>query len=1047
MKLREREKRIIILLLCICLIIPGVMFGNVNYARAATKGICTATSSLNVRTGPGTTYEQVMVDNVAVTLKPNQEVVILDQEGDWYKISGTFNGKEFEGYSIKTYIKDTKEVVSTTGTTTTTKTTYQMKIKGKITANELNVRSKAGANYEKLGTLVKADLVTVIGDEFNGADRWYQIKATINKKSVTGYVLAKYVEFQLQNGFYGKVNTKSITLAKEAGANQAAVTYSSGKKVNLSDGRLVWIQGEKTVNGIKYLKIRVTINKVAYYGYVEANSIQLLGIKTTTTSTTTPTPTPTATPTPTPTPSVSQTHIINLPAKVTATSLNIRSNASTSSQKVGAVTKGTSVTVLTEKFNGSEKWYQVRTKINGKTVTGYAHSDYVQFTFGTGFYAKVSANSITYKETASTSAKDLKTNENVVITRKKGTYVWVSEEKTVSNIKWFRVSYQKNGVVYYGYVKANDVSVIGKKKDVTATPTPTTTPVPTATPTPTATIAPTMTPSGTPTPTLTPTPTPGTKLYTASAKIINTSGMGVKEKPGYSSDFVKNSNGYPIILISDFAVTVHGEYLADNIIWYHISFLYGDVNYAGYVSQGYIDVDESTIVEGGTGPVVTPVVTPTPAPSVMDFEASLTAQGFPESYKAYLRVLHEKYPNWQFEAYHTGLDWNSVIQNQSVAGKNLIPNSKSIEWKSLETGAYNWKTDSFIVYDGSTWVTASKEAIAYYMDPRNFLTENGIFQFELLSYKDTYQNLAGVENILKNTPMYQTAYTYTDTDGTTKSITYGETFLAAALYSGVSPYHLASRVKQEVVTGANSFSNSVSGTVSGFEGLYNFYNIGAYHSTVAGGAIANGLKYAKNGSTSNPALNAASLIPWSNRYRSIVGGAYIIGSTYINRGQNTIYLQKFNVTPTSTHSHQYMANVEAPYSEAKKVFAGYAQVSELPIVFSIPVYTNMPETPCSVPAPKLNPNNYLKTLTVTDAFNNQVALTPTFDILNTNEFSIVLDNSQTFVTVSGSCVSSKAVVTGTGTYNLNVGLNEIKISVIAQNGDLREYKINIIREG
>ena len=49
---------------------------------------------------------------------------------------------------------------------------------------------------------------------------------------------------------------------------------------------------------------------------------------------------------------------------------------------------------------------------------------------------------------------------------------------------------------------------------------------------------------------------------------------------------------------------------------------------------------------------------------------------------------------------------------ESVAGKNLIPNSKGIEWKSLENGAYNWKTDSFIVFDGSTWVTASKEATA-----------------------------------------------------------------------------------------------------------------------------------------------------------------------------------------------------------------------------------------------------------------------------------------------------------------------------------------------
>ena len=269
--------------------------------------------------------------------------------------------------------------------------------------------------------------------------------------------------------------------------------------------------------------------------------------------------------------------------------------------------------------------------------------------------------------------------------------------------------------------------------------------------------------------------------------------------------------------------------------------------------------------------------------------------------------------------------------------------------------------------------------------------------------------------------------------------------MEAAAYSGVSPYHLASRVKQEVVTGKTSFSNSVTGTVSGFEGLYNFYNIGAYHSTAPGGAIANGLKYAKNGST-NAQLNTASLIPWNNRYRSIVGGGYIIGSSYINRGQNTIYLQKFNMTPTSTYSHQYMANVEAPYAEAKKVFAGYSQVNELPIVFSIPVFNNMPESACPVPTKQYNPNNYLKKLTVTDSLNNELALTPTFDILNTKEFSIVLDNTHTNINIAASCVSSKAVATGTGNYPLNVGVNQFKVMVIAENGDVREYIINVVRE-
>lgn len=520
----------------------------------------------------------------------------------------------------------------------------------------------------------------------------------------------------------------------------------------------------------------------------------------------------------------------------------------------------------------------------------------------------------------------------------------------------------------------------------------------------------------------------------------------MKEQPKLGSGFVKNSSGYPVILVSDLPVTVLGEYYEDAIIWYAINFTYGDSQFTGYVNQSNVKVDSSTIVEGGSGPsVANPSVTPIVTPPALDFETQLTVQGFPESYKPYLRTLHQQYPNWQFEAFHTGLDWNTVIVNENITGKNLLSNSKGIEWKSIESGAYNWKTDSFKVFDGSYWVTASKAALSYYMDPRNFLTPNSIFQFELLRYKQDYQNLLGIENILKNTPMYQSSYTYNDTDGSLKTITYGQTFLEAAQYSGVSPYHLASRVKQEVVTGSLNFSNSVTGLVTGFEGLYNFFNIGAYHSTVAGGAIANGLKYARDGST-NQTLNSGAMIPWSNRYRSIVGGAYIIGSSYINRGQDTIYLQKFNVSKTSTYSHQYMANVEAPYSEAKKVFAGYNNVNELPIVFSIPVFINMPDVACPVPATQYNPNNYLMTLTVTDVNGVDLALTPTFNILTTEDFSLILGNEQTMININAACVSSKAVATGIGTYPLNVGLNEFTINVIAQNGDIRDYKISVVRE-
>ena len=132
------------------------------------------------------------------------------------------------------------------------------------------------------------------------------------------------------------------------------------------------------------------------------------------------------------------------------------------------------------------------------------------------------------------------------------------------------------------------------------------------------------------------------------------------------------------------------------------------------------------------------------------------------------------------------------------------------------------------------------------MDPRNFLNDSTIFMFETLSYDEDIQTRNGVEAILKNTPMYKTYVTYKD-DKTNKSVKklYSQIFMDAAKYSGVNPYHLASRSKQEIVSSATTLSSSVSGKVAGYEGLYNYYNIGAYNSTVSMGAIKNGLMLQK----------------------------------------------------------------------------------------------------------------------------------------------------------------------------------------------------------
>ena len=432
------------------------------------------------------------------------------------------------------------------------------------------------------------------------------------------------------------------------------------------------------------------------------------------------------------------------------------------------------------------------------------------------------------------------------------------------------------------------------------------------------------------------------------------------------------------------------------------------------------------------------------------FETYMTAQGFPESYKPFLRTLHSAHPYWEFRANVLGIDWQTALDAESVVGKNLITNEKNVAWKSLESGAYNWLSDKFIAFDGSTWVTASKDAVAYYMDPRNFLNDTGIFQFELLSYQPGYQTVAGVENILANTPMSYASYAYTDENGNSEYITYSDTFMRAAEYSGVSPYHLASRAKQEVVTGTNSMSSSVSGNVSGHEGYYNYYNIGATQSTAKGGAVANGLNYAANGNAGKTCtVNGVTMlfndyikIPWASPYRSIVGGGAYIGINYIQRGQNTVYLEKFNMTATSTFSHQYMSNVEAAWAESVKTSAAYSLMAQTPVIFSIPVYSNMPETVCAKPVDSLNPNNWLKSLEV-----EGYTLTPSFNASATDQvYSIIVDSDVYSVVVSGKQASKKSSVTGLGEVILSDGENSIPVICTAENGDVKIYIINVVRQ-
>ena len=486
------------------------------------------------------------------------------------------------------------------------------------------------------------------------------------------------------------------------------------------------------------------------------------------------------------------------------------------------------------------------------------------------------------------------------------------------------------------------------------------------------------------------------------AIITGASSLNIRSGPGTSYDNVIADDNTKITLPNGYNVSIVGEaYDNERNLWYKISFTYRNATYEGYALATYIKERNSLGSES-------------------NFEEYLTQQGFPESYKEKLRTLHSAHPKWIFEAFHTGLDWQRTVNAESEVGKNLIQNNVISSWKSMEKGAYNWDTNTWVVFDGADWVAASKELITYYLDPRNFLDESNIFMFETLSYDNSYQTAAGVQSILSGSFM---SGTYTDTDGWSGS--YADAFIYAAEQSGVSPYHLASRSLQEL---SPSGSSSVSGTVSGYEGYYNFYNIGA---TSSSNPILNGLAFAKQ-------YNDTYFLPWNAKWKAIAGGAIYLGKRYINVGQDTLYLQKFNVQGSSPYTHQYMTNVQAASSEAKKMAVAYGNIGDREIVFKIPIFENMPSTISPLPTGSGSSVAVLSELSI-----KGYSLTPTFN-KNVTEYDLVLNEIISSVEVSAKAADSSSSVSGTGTHKLQEGSNNIRIVVTAPSGNTTTYTIHIV---
>ena len=299
---------------------------------------------------------------------------------------------------------------------------------------------------------------------------------------------------------------------------------------------------------------------------------------------------------------------------------------------------------------------------------------------------------------------------------------------------------------------------------------------------------------------------------------------------------------------------------------------------------------------------------------------------FPADYQTKLNEIAKVHPNWKFQAYYTGISWNTLIEkerDESVHRNRVINTSPS-----------SWKHDCNFEENG--YACASDEIVAYYLDPRNFLNEKNIFQFVESSYNSSTQTLEEIQKSVKGTYLDSTI-TCKDNNNNMVTMSYSQMIIEAAKQSNISAFYIKSKIIQE--TGVNG-SDSVNGTYAGYEGYYNFYNYGADDK---GKPIENGLKFAKSQG-------------WDSQYKAIVNGAKLIGKKYIEAGQNTAYFNKWDVVGTKILKdgekqsvqekdlfwHQYMTNIQDPTNQSYSNYNLYSNNLDGNITFIIPVYNNMP---------------------------------------------------------------------------------------------------------
>lgn len=170
----------------------------------SSKTVFITASSLNVRSGPSTSYDSIG------SLSKGASVKTYGSTNGWYKIK--YNGRTAyisAKYTSSKAPSGSSSSNSSSGNSAPSNSSSSKKVY--VTASSLNVRSGPSTNYNVVGSLKEGAAVTTYGS----TDGWYKIK--YNGK--TAYISAKYTSSKASSGSSNSSSNSSSSSSNKVNYN------------------------------------------------------------------------------------------------------------------------------------------------------------------------------------------------------------------------------------------------------------------------------------------------------------------------------------------------------------------------------------------------------------------------------------------------------------------------------------------------------------------------------------------------------------------------------------------------------------------------------------------------------------------------------------------------------------------------------------------------------------------------------------------------------------------------------------------------------------